>query len=45
MTQEPSLCHPSVTACYCFACDMGLEAGGANAHHMIELVSGMFREG
>ena len=24
---------------------MGLEAGGANAHHMIELVSGMFREG
>ena len=30
--------------CYCFACDMGLEAGGKDAVNMIELVSGMFRE-
>lgn len=31
-------------ACYCFACDMGLEAGGVDAHNMIELVSGKFRK-
>lgn len=29
--------------CYCFACDMGLEAGGKDAINMIELVSGKFR--
>ena len=37
--------EPDEVACYCFACDMGLEAGGANAHNLIELVSGKFREG
>ncbi len=31
--------------CYCSACDVGLEAGGKDAVNMIELVSGMFREG
>ncbi|WP_172135357.1 hypothetical protein [Adlercreutzia sp. ZJ473] len=30
--------------CYCFACDMGLEAGGKDAINMIELVSGKFRK-
>jgi hypothetical protein len=31
-------------ACYCVACDIGLEAGGKNAVNLIELVSGKFRE-
>lgn len=35
---------PDEVACYCFACDMGLETGGVNAHNMIELVSGKFRQ-
>ena len=30
-------------ACYCTACDAGLEAGGVNAHNLIELISGKFR--
>ena len=37
--------EPDEVCCYCFACDMGLEAGGKDAVNMLELVSGMFREG
>lgn len=36
--------EPAEVACYCFACDMGLEAGGKDAYNLIELVSGKFRE-
>ena len=35
--------EPDEVACYCFACDVGLEAGGKDAHNLIELVSGKFR--
>lgn len=35
--------EPDEVACYCFACDMGLEAAGVNAHNIVELVSGKFR--
>lgn len=37
--------EPDQVCCYCFACDMGLEAGGKDAVNILELVSGKFREG
>lgn len=43
MEEHAAAIEPDEVACYCFACDMGLEAGGKNAHHLIELVSGKFR--
>lgn len=36
--------EPDEVCCYCFACDMGLEAGGKDGVNILELVSGMFRE-
>lgn len=36
--------EPDEVVCYCTACDSGLEAGGAQAHNIIELVSGKFCE-
>ena len=44
LDDHASMIEPDEVACYCFACDMGLEAGGVNAHNMIELVSGKFRQ-
>lgn len=36
--------EPDQVACYCFACDVGLEAGGKDAVNLLELISGKFRE-
>lgn len=44
LDEHAAAIEPDEVACYCFACDMGLEAGGVNAHNMIELVSGKFRQ-
>lgn len=44
MEEHCAAIHTDEVACYCFACDMGLEAGGKDAVHILELVSGMFRE-
>ena len=34
--------EPVEVACYCFACDMGLEEGGKNGKHLIELILGKY---
>lgn len=43
LEEHAAAIEPEEVACYCFACDMGLEAGGKNAHNMLELISGKFR--
>ena len=42
LDEHAAAIEPDEVACYCFACDMGLEAGGVDAHNMIELVSGKY---
>ncbi len=44
LEEHAAAIEPDEVACYCVACDVGLEAGGKNAHNLIELVSGIFRE-
>ena len=43
LAEHAAAIEPDQVACYCFACDVGLEAGGKDAVNILELVSGRFR--
>ena len=44
MVEHCEAIEPDEVACYCFACDMGLEEGGKDGKHLIELISSKFRD-
>lgn len=44
LEEHAAAIHTEQVACYCVACDIGLEDGGKDAVNLIELISGKFRE-